>query len=331
NLVPDAALSMESDKPLTEAEIEEMLFRCGNPLEDEINSILGEKSSLLEFSYLRSCEYNLLSNSQKLELPRIILERISSTNGCLSDEEMSHFFPENTLVQFTGNDEFKLIFKEDDTHFFPHYQIPEHLILQKNLMIIANILEQIIYVSEIKNEKLDELINAMKHSNSVDRRSEFLSDLKRIQANFETTHEYFLDLCPQLKLSEKLELPIVVLERVQSSVHGLTKEQLLEMIPENTLAEKKDKLVLKFNTRIEKIPQKYCAPEGNQGNGSYWKKSNVYSVGMFLKTILNEEIDPKLNELITLMTLPLSSKRPRVRTVLDQLKLIQATLRIQGN
>ncbi|HSW86349.1 MAG TPA: hypothetical protein VLG49_02495, partial [Rhabdochlamydiaceae bacterium] len=56
-----------------------------------------------EFSYLISCQYNFLSNAQKLELPRIILERLSNRKKGLSDKEISLFFPENTVVKFTGN------------------------------------------------------------------------------------------------------------------------------------------------------------------------------------------------------------------------------------
>ncbi|HSW86347.1 MAG TPA: hypothetical protein VLG49_02485 [Rhabdochlamydiaceae bacterium] len=305
-----------------------------HPKQNSSTNPISEKQvqPVREFSYLISCEYNFLSNSQKLELPRIILERINSTHEWLSDKEISRFFPENTVVQFTGNDEFKLIFKGDDARIFPHYQLTEYPILQKNLSIIANILEQIIYVSEIKNEKLDELIDSMKNANSLPRLFEFLTDLKRIQANFETKPEpWFLDLCPQLKLSEKLELPIAVLKQVQSTLRGLTKEKLLELIPENTLAEKKDKLVLQYKSRFEKIPENYCAPEGIHDNGNYWKKSNVYFVGMVLKTILNKEIDPKLKKLITSMTKSLSHERPTESEALEQLELIQKTFRSLGN
>ncbi|HSX13562.1 MAG TPA: hypothetical protein VLE96_03990 [Chlamydiales bacterium] len=150
----------------------------------------------------------------------------------------------------------------------------------------------------------------------------------------------FLEVCPGLSLSQRIEFNIAVLEEIKKASeknfgHGMPPKSLYRILPENVFVKiesKKKKFYFGWNNRP--LAWKYMPSDNPEINNWNYLSSNIWTAGSIIKTTIDgSENSPELDELITLSSFMMDREpreRPSLTTVLKTLREIHKTLVKQG-
>lgn len=349
-----------------------------------------QETSLLYVSVDQSMAITI---SQKLELPKMALEKVINSADGLSKDQMLRYFPENNQIKIQGN---QFTFVCVNYYNFPdHYSCPDHSYTRrKNVFWIGKMIEVLRESSNLQHKGLNSLIAEMtkqnperriKPKNAIRRLEKIQSDLLmheqrvlarmfddphsplfQVQKNKETelfqseifnnnlklknilknkiTDHFlelkvigFLEICPNLKLSERLEFSIEILKYLKPLYTGVNDSHLYEIIPENIFVgflNGQVGIYFKRQRQIDEVPIQYIDVHNlkEKKTGGYFKRSNVFTVGEILKTTLEgtEYVPELLKDLIQSMTHRSPKNRPSLIDALKELQIRQIKLEKEG-
>ncbi|HSW86344.1 MAG TPA: hypothetical protein VLG49_02470 [Rhabdochlamydiaceae bacterium] len=148
----------------------------------------------------------------------------------------------------------------------------------------------------------------------------------------------FLELCSQLKLSQRLEFSLIILKYLQPMLQGLHERYIHEILPENIFVNfENEQVTIYCKGQTDHVPMHYINGSDRTQPGlydsGYYKSSNIFTVGKILHFTVNEkekEDNPSLKELIDSMTYLDHRNRSRLSESLKELLKIQKDLINKG-
>jgi hypothetical protein len=340
--IQDADADLNQLSHLPEALIER--FFAPAPAQEAFNEIPLDKDYT---EYLTACRSKQLPDYLKLILPILALEELStnsSSNG-MTNHFMNSYIPENVHLRFS-KDQGLQISRVGDTFPKEYNKSNESVTKVRNMYTIGIILEKIKACSGINDCKLDELIGLVTENKISPKKAlpilkGIQSKLKKqIQENNDRFEGWFLEECGRLKLSQRLEFVIYILDLLHHRNYGFLKRDLETIIPENHRV-KMENGKLTFFYELSIFPEKdvllerYIDPVAPKDRPSS-KRADMYIIGESLNAIvldrkgLKHETEKKLKDLIGWMKSGNISHRPTVKETLKELLSIQEKLRLEG-
>ncbi|HSW86345.1 MAG TPA: hypothetical protein VLG49_02475 [Rhabdochlamydiaceae bacterium] len=158
----------------------------GSSAPSEYPSGVNRTTETISLENAPDLNWNMLSDSEKLDLPRMALEKVQVNRG-ISKQQIIKYFPENNKVEIQDN---RYVFVYNNSYNFPNYYNPPSPYhwnngsrRSTNIYIIGIILKRIMQSSNLKDEELEQLIKDMmkRLRNKMIKPNQALQRLTKIQ------------------------------------------------------------------------------------------------------------------------------------------------------